>query len=104
MNKQQWINMYNVFEKLHYTFLKAYPKYKKGKNKRVMKEAEQQVDNTISSFKILMRQNEEACELFFETEGFSDFDYEELFCPCYFDSSMKTLLAKIEIKIEEAND
>lgn len=102
MNKQQWNNLYEVLEKMHYAFLKAYPKYKYTKKKN--KEAEQKVNNTISSFKILMWQNKEAYELFFETDGFSDFDYEELFCPRYFDNGLKTLLNKIKVKVEELKD
>lgn len=108
MNKKEWQNLYNIFDKIHSDFLMAYPIYKNGKNKKIRGDAERDVDSAIRLADMHVKNNWEVYELFTGGPDVSDYAraiiYEEFTKPHYFGGDLNKLLIQIREKINSIED
>ncbi|SFN58286.1 hypothetical protein SAMN05444143_1284 [Flavobacterium succinicans] len=105
MDKEQWQNLYNLFDRTHSDFLLAYPQYRNGKNQKIRDTATREMDNAIRTADFNIRRNKEVYELITGGENVSDYGrtiiYEEFTRYNYFGDDMAKLLVLIKDKISQ---
>lgn|SRR5690554_972795 len=103
MNKQEWIESYEILDQQYVRFLSAYGAFKNGKNKQIRDDAEREVDNAIRTSVINIK-NKRDVYLLVTSERGDDYHrsiiFDEFQLPRYFKDEMHNLLRKIETKIK----
>ena len=101
MDKKQWQELYQKFDKIHSDFLTDYHYYKHGKNKKIRENASQKVYQAIDIVVQHIREYSELYELLFDentTEFGKSIAYGEFKEARYFGRDMSKFLEKIKKK------